>query len=168
MDVLECTRNPGTSFHFELEQAIAPQDILGETVRFDIARLEGSMEADDLGNVTLEGTLRVRAHALCANCLRETWTDEEASFQETFLRDGDPEDDEIFAYSGHVIDLEKMVMSYAVLNLPMRFVCGPACPGIAEFQTADFSETSCQKETPGQRPFAALQELLGQQGEEKP
>ena len=160
LDVSEATRHPGTVFAFDVGQAIAPQSIGGEWVRFDEARMTGHFEAMDNGDVEVEGKLQVLAHARCANCLREASQLVEAEYRELFQREGDPEDDEIFTYTSHIVDLEKLAMSYAVMHLPMRFLCREDCREYAKYLQQDNFPDSCQKEPPGQHPFAALQQLL--------
>ena len=81
-------------------------------------------------------------------------------FRETFLRDADPEDDEQYAYSGSAIGFEKLAMSLAVLNLPMRFLCKEDCQGLIKQYGGDIETTARQKELQKEHPFAALQQLL--------
>ena len=59
--------------------------------------------------------------------------------------------------------LEKLAMSYAVMHLPMRFLCKPDCQGYVQYLDEEDPDT-CQKELTGQHPFAALQQLLSQSG----
>ena len=151
-------KDPGQEYPFEGEQTIAPQEIGGDTVTFDPALLKGVYSATDDGSVTVEGSLVTTAHGACANCLEPASTRIEAEFRETFQRDGNPEDDEIFAYEGYTLDFEKLAMSYALLNLPMRMLCREDCPGLSVGPDDDVC--LCQKEAPTQRPFAALQQLL--------
>ncbi len=160
LNVSEALRNPGQEYAFHGEQAIAPVDIGGETVVFDTAVLQGAFFADDDGGVTVDGKLTTVAHAQCANCLEPASADIEASFRETFVRGGDPNDDEIFAYEGYQVEFDKLAMSYAVMALPIRFLCKEDCEGLGETIAVDSDYNSCQKELPGQHPFAALQQLL--------
>ena len=158
LDVSIALKNPGQPYPFRGEQTIAAIDVYGEEISFDPAALEGAYMAQEDGSVTVEGKLSTVAHARCANCLEPASADIQADFRETFLRDGDPDDDEIFAYAGSVVGFEKLAMSYAVLNMPMRFLCGEACEGMAEYSGEDNS--SEQKEMQSTHPFAALQQLL--------
>ena len=160
LDVSDAIRNPGTEYAFTVQQTIAPVEISGENVVYDDATLKGTFVATDEGHVTVDGSLVTVAHARCANCLGPAQADIEISYRETFMRGGDPEDDEIFAYDGYQIDLEKLTMSYAVMATPMRFLCKEDCPGLVEFAGPDNDVCLCQKELPGQHPFAALQQLL--------
>ena len=158
LDVSVALKNPGQAYPFHGEQTIAPIDVYGDEVSFDPAVMEGSYTALEDGSVTVDGRLTTVAHAPCANCLEPASAEIHATFRETFLRDGDPEDDEIFAYAGSVVGFEKLAMSYAVLNMPMRFLCSEDCQGWGEFSGAD-TETE-QKEMQSTHPFAALQQLL--------
>ena len=146
-----------------MEQAIAPQEISGETVTFDAALMKGVYSAAEDGSVTLDGVLTTVAHARCANCLSPAGADIEAEFRETFYHDGQPEDDDRFAYEGSAVELERLAMFTAMLELPMRFLCREDCPGLGEFAGKDVYTRSSQEELPGQHPFAALQQLLDEQ-----
>ena len=158
LDVSVALKNPGQAYPFQGEQTIAPIDVYSDEVTFDPAVVKGAYTAMEDGSVTVEGQLTTVAHAPCAKCLEPASAEIQASFRETFLRDGDPEDDEIFAYAGSVVGFEKLAMSYAVLNMPMRFLCSEECEGFDEYTGADTATE--QKEMQSTHPFAALQQLL--------
>ena len=166
LDVIQALRNPGQEFPFQVEQAIAPRDVSGESVVFDAALMKGVFSATEDGRVTLEGLLTTVAHARCANCLSPASADVEAEFRETFYHDGQPEDDDRFAYEGSAVELERLAMFTAMLELPMRFLCREDCPGLGEFAGKDVYTRSSQEELPGQHPFAALQQLLTEKSQE--
>ena len=165
LDVLQALRNPGTEYAFSVEQTIAPQDVGGSEVVFDPVTLSGKLTAAEDGSVTVEGKLTTVAHAQCANCLAPAASSVEGDFRETFIHGGDPEDDESFAYEGSVLELEKLTLSYAMLNLPMRFLCKEDCEGLMQYAGADVKTTLCQDELNVQRPFAALQQLLAEKSD---
>lgn len=160
LNVSEALRNPGQEYAFQGEQTIAPVDVNCETITFDTVVLSGAFFTDDDGGVTVDGKLTTVAHAQCANCLEPAKADIEAPFHETFVRGGDPNDDEIFAYEGYQVEFDKLAMSYAVMALPIRFLCKEDCEGLGETIAVDTDHSLCQKELPGQHPFAALQQLL--------
>jgi len=160
LNVSEALRNPGQEYPFHGEQTIAPVEIGGDTVTFDAVELSGTYFATEDGNVSVDGSLKTVAHAHCAMCLEPASADVGIAFREEFVRNGNPEDDEIFAYEGYQVELEKLAVSYAVLALPMRFLCREDCPGLNDLHGADNDFCLCQKELPGQHPFAALQQLL--------
>ena len=160
LDVSSALSHPGQEFPFSGTQAIADQEIYGTIVRIDDCLIEGTLMADDEGNINVKGRLVTRAHAPCANCLKDATAEIENDFTEDFVRNGDPEDDEIFSYEGHLLSLEKLVMSYTVMALPIRFLCREDCPGF-EYKDPDTAPVE-----PGiQYPFAGLKQLLEQSEE---
>ncbi len=160
LDVSTALSQPGQEFPFSGTQAIADQEIYGTIVRIDDCRVEGSFMADSEGTINVRGQLFTRAHAPCANCLKEAAAGIRNEFDEDFIRNGDPEDDEIFVYEGHRVPMEKLVMSYAVMALPIRFLCREDCPG---FEYTDRTDASGGTEV--QHPFAGLRQLLDQMEE---
>ena len=155
LDVSDALAHPGQEYRFSGTQAIADQEITGDIVRIDDCAVEGFFMADETGNIAVRGKLRTIAHAPCANCLEDAQAEVGNEFDEVFQRGGDPEDDEIFAYEGHEVSLDKLVMSYAVMALPIRFLCREDCPGF-EIRDPDVS----REEQGIQYPFAGLRQLL--------
>ena len=160
LDVSRAIAHPGQEFPFSGTQAIADQEIYGTVVKIDDCAVEGSFMADDEGNISVRGRIETTAHAPCANCLKDVSAKIGNEFDEQFIRNGDPEDDEIFAYAGHLVSLSKLVMSYAVMALPIRFLCREDCPG---FEYTD--RTDDPGESGVQRPFEGLRQLLDQMEE---
>ncbi len=167
LDVLHVLRSPGTEYTFSAEQTMAPQMISGLEVTFDPVQLTGVLMADSDGSVTVDGKLATVAHTSCANCLAPASSPVTGEFRETFLFEGDPEDDEIFAYTGSALDLERLTLTYLLLNMPSRFLCREDCT--FEYEDADGDVMMlCQDELNVQRPFAALQQLLADTEADEP
>ena len=173
LDVLQALRNPGTEYAFSAEQELAPQDVGGSEVTFDVVKLTGKLVAGEDGSVTVEGTLSTVAHAQCAKCLASAISPVEGAFRETFIHGGDPDDDESFAYNGGAIEFDKLTLFYVMFNLPMRFLCKEDCEGLSMYAGADVTISTgddvttslCQDELNVQRPFAALQQLLAEKSD---
>lgn len=167
LNVLQALRDPGAAYAFQAEQAIAPQDVNGEPIAFDPAHLEGVVSATEDGTVTLSGVLTTTAHAHCAKCLSPASAVISAPFRETFLHGEAREDDDHFAYEGSAVDLERLALTAALLELPMRFLCREDCPGMETWAGQDVFTRSSQEELAGQRPFAALRQLLAEKSDEQ-
>lgn len=164
LNVTNALKDPGQEYPFQGEQTIAPQEIGGETVSFDTVKLNGVYSAlEDGSSVTVEGSVMTVAHGTCANCLEPASVQIEADFRETFIRNGDPEDDEIFSFEGYTLDFEKLALSYVLFNLPIRMLCREDCTGF--MGGSDDEVCLCQNEAPMQRPFAALQQLLAEKSD---
>ena len=161
LDISRAFRTQGEEFPFELSGEIPTQDILGEPVSFDGVTLRGTYSAAGK-SVLIMGQLKAAAHARCAKCLGPAQADLKVPFRETFMQDGDPEDPDKFAFEGNMLDLSHLMLSMAVLALPMRFLCGEGCKGLCPVcgENLNKNHCTCRKEMPTKHPFEALQQLL--------
>lgn len=135
----------------------------------DEVEVSGTFQTMEDGSVTVDGMLKTTAHARCANCLAPASAQVTASFRETFVRGGDPEDEDIFVYDGYLVDLDRLVMTYLLLEMPMRFLCRSNCEGMTAWVEGDSDFSLYREGEPPktQRPFAGLQQLLAQSGSDE-
>jgi len=161
LDVSKALLAPGTAFPFAVEVEVPPQDVIGESVTFDPVSLHGTYAAED-GTVRFAGELTTRAHATCAMCLQPVSVPLNFPFDELFRKDANETEDEAFRYEGSRVPLDQLALTLLMLNLPMRFLCEENCLGSKEYQAyrQDIFKSSCEEESPTQRPFEALQRLL--------
>ncbi|NLI20862.1 MAG: DUF177 domain-containing protein [Clostridiales bacterium] len=161
LDVSKALQAPGTELPFAAEMTVPPQDVIGEEVSFDPVSLEGTYSALD-GAIHLSGVLKTTARATCAMCLAPANAAMTIRFDETFRKDANEIEDEVFRYEGGKVTLDQLALTLIMLNLPMRFLCKENCGGSQAYQALrqDISKSSCEEESPTQRPFEALQRLL--------
>ena len=69
------------------------------------------------------------------------------------------DDDEQMTFEGKEIDLAQLALTLTVLELPMRFEC-ESCSDRSDEEDVGEETRACQKETPMEHPFSALQQLL--------
>ena len=166
LDVSKAFLSPGTEFPFHAEESLSPQDVIGETVTFDTAIIQGvfCMLED---RVHIKGTLDTVAHGVCAMCMEQANIPLHISFSEGFRKDADETEEEDFRFEGKSVSLTKMALTLVMLNLPMRFLCDEGCAGSREFQAwqKNNAPSSCEEGTPTQRPFEILQSLLNKDEE---
>ena len=167
LDVSLAIRSPGIEFPFQAVQAIAPQDVGGEQVVFDDAEVSGTLIALENGDIRMAGEMHSTAHARCANCLKPAEAAIACHFDELFVLNGDELDCEQFSYSSGRVDLEQLITSCALLELPMRMLCRPDCQDRPEGSgiQADAASINGLDRAQTQRPFAALQQLLEEQND---
>lgn len=160
LDVSQAFRAPGEEFSFLHEETLPPQEIFGDEITFDApVRMEGkfSINADSL---RLYGTLTTVAHGPCALCLEQVDLPIAVDFDEVFhrvdkLTDEMTEEYDCLAFEGSKVELNQTALTLALLELPIRFEC-VKCKASQD----DQSTSACQKESPQEHPFAALQQLL--------
>lgn len=165
MDISAALRAPGEEIPFRHRDEIPLQQILGETITFTDVVLTGFCSVPD-HNLRLHGQFEAKAHARCSYCLRDMELPISVPFDEVFERvtKWDPpeeptEEGERLVYEGSKVDLSHLALTLAVLELPLRFLCGEECEAFKAVQADDDSPNACQK-VPDQHPFSALQQLL--------
>lgn len=167
LDISRALRTPGEEIPFQHCDAIPPQEIFGETVTFDDVLLKGYLSAAD-DSLRIRGIMTAVAHGRCAMCLNPVDYQVEVPFDEVFTRqtrftraEASPDEEERLTYEGSKVELSHLVMTMAVLDLPIRFECGEDCPAKAGMLPDDtLSSSASQKDLPDQHPFSALQQLL--------
>ncbi|MBQ6233491.1 MAG: DUF177 domain-containing protein [Clostridia bacterium] len=167
LDVSQAFLRPGERIAFRHEEPIPPQLIFGETVTFPAPAV---MTGDFLlegSTLYLTGTLEVTAQGRCAYCLSDVSYPVSKDFAEVFLHldrmtrqtQRVADDDEQMTFEGKEIDLAQLALTLTVLELPMRFEC-ENCSEESDEEEVGHESRACQKETPTEHPFSALQQLL--------
>jgi uncharacterized protein len=92
--------------------------------------------------VLVQGKLTVETELVCSRCLDSFLCPISFTAEEEFLRISDlsgdsalyaPEQAEEFTIdSKNMLDLGELIRQYTLLNLPMKPLCRPSCPGIKE------------------------------------
>jgi len=90
--------------------------------------------------VLVQGELTVEIKLVCSRCLETFLCPISFTAEEEFLRISDlpgdsalysPEQDEEFTIDNkNILDLGELIRQYTLLNLPMKPLCRPGCPGI--------------------------------------
>jgi len=172
LDITNAIRSQGVEHPFTHCETIPPQEIFGETVRFEEIRLSGTFCLEEK-SLRLKGELTGKAYGTCYACLAKVTYPLRVPFDESFRQTdrrevlaekAKGEDQETFgeerlAFEGSRVELSHLALTLAVLELPMRFRCEPEC-GAQTALREDYSSHACQKELPDQHPFSALQQLL--------
>lgn len=162
LDITAALKAPGTSIPFEHMEELPPVQTLGEEVTFPKpARVKGEFTLMD-DALVIDAALTATAVATCARCLETVEYPVKVKIYETFLR-ADPRDtaeedpwEERLVFTGHRVDISHLVMSLAVLDLPIRFLCAKDCAGI----TLESDDSANEEETLDEHPFGALKQLF--------
>ena len=144
LNVSQALKTPGQLFPFSLRIDVASADVFGETVRFSLAELTGTL----LGageTVTVRGEMRCEATMACARCLRPVAVPLRVAVDERFSRrpDSAGEDGETRVIEESCIDLTDCARELLILELPMRVLCSEDCKGLCPVCGANRNEVSC-------------------------
>jgi uncharacterized protein len=131
----------------------------------DIAVIDVGLRSLSDG-VVVRGSAAVAAELCCIRCLTQ-WTEQLVVPVEAVFRvHPDDEDDELPVESGGWIDLAPVVHDEVSLALPERPVCREDCAGLCATCGTDLNTDPCDGHGDApDSPFAALKELLGEDGQ---
>lgn len=92
-------------------------------------------------NVTASG----KASVHCARCGKPLTVSVSFPILETLMREEEaaPEDDEVILYSGKEIELDDIIISNFLMNVPVKYLCRDDCKGLCPICGADLNETTC-------------------------
>lgn len=90
-------------------------------------------------------TVTGKASVHCARCGKPLSVDISFPVKETLMREGEetPEDDDIILYSGKEIELEDVIVSSFLMNVPVKYLCREDCRGLCSVCGADLNEQTC-------------------------
>ncbi len=140
LDVSRAAASPGTEVAFTHREPIPPQEIMGETVAFPEPALFSGTCLVKGGKLFLKGHMDVTASAHCARCLDPVRHPVSVAFDEAFVpadrpaqgEDGEAGGEEGFVFDGPLVEMGRLALTLAVLELPIRFLCGEGCRGLPE------------------------------------
>ena len=79
----------------------------------------------------------------CNRCLEDFIKSYDYSFHHILVNEPDKENDEYIALEAFKLDLDELIMSDILLNLPSKFLCKDDCKGLCEKCGANLNFTSC-------------------------
>ncbi len=164
LDISLAQRAPGTAVPFVHRESLTDTQVSGGSVTFpEAAVLKGTYSVVD-DALVIKGRLSVTAKGECARCLSPIDYKVDVPFEETYLR-VDPraevEDDpweERLVFTGTRVDVNHLVSSLILLDLPIRFLCEDGCEGLGTVSAED-TPTPQDDTLDDAHPFSALKQL---------
>lgn len=147
LNISELIKNPGAKEAFAFILADLPSDadmsfVQPVSVRGEVINTGHGLD--------LNAHVQTRVLSRCDCCLEEVSIPLEFDFSEEYVPEAQvAEDNEeegmslVMTYSGDWLDLSEAVKENLVLNLPMRIVCDPECPGICPSCGKNLKEGQC-------------------------
>ncbi len=157
VDISKAFKFLGEEFEFSGVQTLESQNIYGETIDIDPVNVVGYFTSTD-EEIIVHGSLNTNAYGKCARCLDDVKVSVTLDFSEVFVRESevvDFDNEDLFFYQGHNIDLEEMVRVLIISELPMKFICRKeSCNTTLSEELNDFNEANKEN------PFNVLQEFF--------
>lgn len=160
------------SRHFE--EDYAPVELGGHKLIFTMPLSVDISYAYDGEGFNTQGVLSSELLMNCTKCNSEFKQRFSVEFSERFIKASEEEAEELecYAFSGEVLELDKMVLDLIVLNAPVYGLCRPDCKGLCPECGCDLNITQCScskrhADDPAKpvSPLAQLAQLLNHEEE---
>lgn len=152
---------PGKTGECRLSEPFPEMEYLGRPLRFlEPITLEASYVFDGKG-FSVKGVLTSVLDSQCARCAKAFAEPFSVEFDERFVK-GAAEDEDVYAFTGEVLDFSEMVRDNILLHLPLASVCSEDCQGLCPVCGCNLNtaQCSCMQEERRHGPLSALEQLL--------
>ena len=140
INVARLLREPGLRIEVEAELATDGHRMATTQITPDAQmRAKLALEAITTLEITVTGEVTAPYEGECRRCLEPVTGEVTATLREVYATR--PDDPEVYALDGDVLDLTPMLRDAVLLEVPMAPLCGPECEGpVPEAFEADFAE----------------------------
>jgi uncharacterized protein len=111
------------------------------------------------GGIVAKGVVAAPWHGLCRRCSVPVTGIVSVPVVERFVEDGDPADEEDYAFSENTVDLAPLVHDALFLHLPLAPLCREDCAGLCSSCGVDRNEATCACAAPRDPRWAMLDSL---------
>lgn len=95
------------------------------------------------GVVTLKYSAAFTLHACCDRCLIEFDRDYSFDFEHILVRSLNSDNDEYVVTESDKLDMDELVLSDCLLQLPSKMLCKDDCLGLCQFCGTDLNQNEC-------------------------
>lgn len=170
----------GLTESIPVDMFLDSETIAGQTPDVDLTgpvAVKGQLVSDDEGTYRFEARLNVMMEGACARCLSSVKKELDIPVVVYFVPEDHPtarepgveaddehlDDDKVYAFRDHEIDIGQVVRDELLLAVPNRLYCRDDCQGLCPVcgQNLNNGTCRCTVEDPGdESPFSRLKELL--------
>lgn len=152
-------KNPEKAFPFSGEVALEAASLGSDILALPPVRVEGACTGFTSNSLRFAGEIHVVIEATCGKCLEKVEYSLDIPFEEMFLREGsaESEEEDRFTFSGDGVELDDMVRTYVLLELPIRYICKQGCRQ-ESIQELDAAAAKAARDI---SPFAVLLDIDG-------
>ncbi len=117
-------------------------DFLGESFHFNSLIIEGEF-VNNGKSLILSAHVKAEVNVLCARCRKPITCPIEYDIDETFIQGYDGEDEDIYVFTGHEIDVDEVVYNNFFMNASGKYLCSEDCKGLCPKCGADLNMGDC-------------------------
>lgn len=162
LDLSKIIPNPGASVSFETTLDLSDLDFGGVKPVTEPVKASGTVR-NTAGVLEMKGTVETSLHAVCDRCTESFIREVAFPIDAVLVTDAESDDYEnpwVFELKDDSADLDDIVTTVFVLNMPSQLLCRPDCKGLCFRCGANLNLGPCTCKAEPDPRFAALQQLL--------
>ena len=142
IDVSSILKEIGGRIAVSGEIGIEDTDFLGESFHFKSLTVDGDF-------INTGKSLIFKAHAKglvevsCARCRKPVVEEIEYDIEETFIQGYEGDDEDVYVFTGHEIDIDEVVYNNFFMNASGKYLCSEDCKGLCPKCGANLNLGDC-------------------------
>ena len=160
LDLHEIIGAPGTHVDFEYEPDLLDCSVEGAYEIKSLSHAKGEVR-NSAGALTLTAVLETDVLCRCARCLKEfekcISLNVEAALADSLQDEDNPD---IYLLEGNYADLDDVLRTTFVLEMPQRFLCSDECAGLCGRCGRNLNDGPCECTAETDPRLAVLRQLL--------
>lgn len=164
LDIANIKQEIGLSEFFSYEELLDATKLSDDIILQQCpTKVEGSITQTSNRIFQVVGNIIFKAKVKCYRCLEKTSVDLDIEFDFKFTdsKDESTDKEDIFCFSGDIIELEPYIIGEIILNWPSQVLCKPDCKGLCPKCGIDLNKSTCDCEKKAIDPrLAVLKKLL--------
>ena len=164
VSIVQLESDIGSSYPFIFTTSADEIDLVHETYSIE-GKIEVKGSIVNTGKVyRVEGVIYCKKTFRCDRCLEHFVHDQKHSFDESYKKEAEDQNENVNYFNGEALDLTDLVRDVILLSQPLNNICSPDCRGLCMKCGANLNETECGCDRHIVDPrLAALQEALNKE-----
>ncbi len=142
IDIINLFNEVGAKRTFEYNFNIKDTEIDGYKPFISDIGAKGSL-VSKLDAIELKADLNFLFEMPCARCTQLSKQEFNQKVYHLLVKDIDEDDSDVYIEVEDTLDLDELLYSDIILNLPTKYICNQQCKGICSNCGADLNKTEC-------------------------
>lgn len=143
IDVSSIKSSKGASMKLKLSESIEfSSKRLGELEFKEPIVLEGTI-SNKGDQFLLKADIKTTILLKCNRCYKAVAREIDLTIEEMFAENSIGKDEEIWTFTGNIIELNPVIISNIALDIPMKVLCSGDCKGLCPKCGHDLNESDC-------------------------
>jgi len=150
LDITSIIKNNGETINVQTEEILEDLKTSLGTISFISPVSFNGRVTNNNGMLILKGLAKVSYSTVCDRCVTKIERELAVNIDESIIEERKDEDDSVevfeddrYTFSGHILDLGRILADCILTNIPMEQLCREECRGLCQICGAKINGESC-------------------------